>query len=796
MPAIALYLPCCGALLWLASRFVRRVTRGAALGLILLPMVFTGRALLTGQIYGPIDLPYMPEPLRAQAASHGIATFHNGALSDLYLQMMPWRKAVRYALEHHRWPLLNPSMMSGDILAAAAQPAFLHPLDLLSLLLPLAQAVTFSAAMTFFMAALLTFLYIREIGCGEPAALFGAAGWTFCGMIAFFVGWPLAAAWTNLPLVLLAVRRVCERPSLRNGSLLCLSFVLLFLAGHPESYLHIAAIGAVYGVCELRRIHLLKAVGTAIGAGVVAFMLCAIYLLPVLEAIPQTMEYSYRRDLFAKMPYVFNPEQTRTRLLYDLFPFYDGRPWDAPSKQRWFPETARVGSIVLAAAVAGILIGRRRERWFFLGLALFSLTAGADAPPISALFKKLPLFDITINGRFVFSAAFGLAVLAAMAVDELEQTRAARRFAVLATLVLLVLGAGTMALWASQLAAGLSPQFLTSMTLAELLPLAGCIAVVLWPRPVITMSLLVGLLLAQRSWEEGDIYPTLPAHAFYPTIPLFEPLRQETTPFRLVGLGYTFFPDTAALYELEDPRGYEAMTLLRYAETYLLWSIDQPVSFNRVDELNRPFLSFLNVRYAVAAVDRGVPPGWHLITSSLGSSLLRNDRALERAFVPQRVVLGTSPANDITEMMAESDFGRRAWIGGRSRPMEIENGPGTVAARWHGMDLVLAATMQRAGWVVISQSAWKGWRATVDGRRASLQYANHAFLAVWVPYGRHKVTLRYMPDGFVVGRAITGATLLALATAFLVSRRRSWRRGQGDRPSGAAIPSAAGGAGG
>ena len=775
MPAIALYLPCCGALLWLASRFLRPVTRGAALTLILLPMVFTGRALLTGQIYGPIDLPYMAEPLRALATSHGITTIHNGALSDIYLQMMPWRKAVRYALEHHQWPLLNPFMMSGDILAAAAQPAFLHPFNLLSLLLPLAQAVTFTAAMTFFMAALLTFLYVREIGGSEAAALFGAAGWAFCGMIAFFVGWPLAAAWINLPLVLLAVRRVCERPSLRNGALLCLSFVLLFIAGHPESNLHIAAIGAAYGIFELRqRKHLLRAVGTATGAGVVALMLCAIYLLPVLEAIPQTKEYSDRRDLFAKMPYAMNGEQTRTRLLYDLFPFYDGRPWDAPSNRWWFPETARVGSIILAAAIAALVISRRRERWFFLGLVLFSATAGADAPPIAPLLKKLPLFDIAINGRFVFAAAFGLSVLAAMAVDELGERRASRRFAIAGSLLLIVLGAGTIALWASQRAGGLPTQFLLSMTMAELLPLAGCVAVALWRRPVIAMSLLVGLLLMQRSWEEGNIYPTLPARAFYPPIPLFEPLRHERTPFRLVGLGYTFFPDTAALYELEDPRGYEAMTSLRYSETYPLWSIYQPVNFNRVEELNRPFLSFLNVRYAVATPDRAVPAGWHRVGSLPGSSLLRNDRALERAFVPQRVVLGTPGADVVTAMMAESDFGRRAWIGSESSaPMEVENGPGIVTTRWHGLGLVLEASMQRAGWVVISQSAWKGWQARVDGQRAPLHYANHAFLAVWVPAGSHKVTLRYKPKGFVLGRAISGATCLAMGGLAIAARRRS-----------------------
>jgi hypothetical protein len=774
MPAIALYLPSCVALAWLTARLIRPMSRGAALALLLLPMLFTGRALVTGQVYGPIDLSFMAEPLRSLAASHGITSFHNGALSDLYLQMMPWRKAVRYALGQHRWPLINPFMMSGDILAAAAQPAFLHPVNLLSLLLPLPQAITYATAMTFFMASLFTFLYIREIGAGEAASLFGAAGWTFCGMMAFFVAWPVAMAWTSLPLVLLAVRRLCELPLLRNAALLCLGFVLLFLAGHPESCLHIATIGAAYGVFELfrRRKQIARATTAAIGAGVVALMLSAVYLLPFLEVLPQTKEYHDRREVFASMGYVLNRDQLRTKLLYDLFPFFDGRPWDAPSSRWWFPETARVGSLVLAAAIAALAISRRRERWFFLGLVLLALDAGSDAPPIASLFKKIPLFNITSNGYFVFSAAFGLAVLAAMTVDALGERKPARNFAVVATLLAVLLGAGTIALWASQRAAGLPANFLQSMAMAELIPLLIGVAVALWRRPLLTSALLVGLILAQRSWEEGNIYPTLPARAFYPPIPLFEPLRQEKDLFRLVGLGYTFFPDTAALYELEDPRGYEAMTNLRYSETYPLWSLYQPVNFNQVEELDRPFLSFLNVRYAVAA-DGAVPPGWHRVTSSQGSSLLQNDRDLGRAFVPRRVVLGTPRHDEIDAMMEESDFGRRAWIEARSAPMEIGNGPGVVTSRWHHLELHLTATMARAGWVVISQTAWKGWHCAIDGRPAPLYYANHAFLGAFVPAGLHKVTLRYRPDGVVVGGALSGATALALVVAAAVWRRRS-----------------------
>src|SRR5213083_1069545 len=95
------------ALLWLSDRFITPITRRDALILFLLPMVFTGRALLTGGVYAPVDLPYITEPLRDMRGPLGVPRPHNGILSDLYAQMIPWRKAVQFALAHHQWPVWN-----------------------------------------------------------------------------------------------------------------------------------------------------------------------------------------------------------------------------------------------------------------------------------------------------------------------------------------------------------------------------------------------------------------------------------------------------------------------------------------------------------------------------------------------------------------------------------------------------------------------------------------------------------------------------------------------------------------
>jgi uncharacterized membrane protein YfhO len=84
--------------------------------------------------------------------------------------------------------------------------------------------------------------------------------------------------------------------------------------------------------------------------------------------------------------------------------------------------------------------------------------------------------------------------------------------------------------------------------------------------------------------------------------------------------------------------------------------------------------------------------------------------------------------------------------------------------------------MEHDGFVVISEAAWKGWRAYVDGRPSKIVRANHAFLSVSVPAGRHSIRLTYLPQSFVIGRAITFGTFgvigLSIAARFVMKRRK------------------------
>jgi len=67
------------------------------------------------------------------------------------------------------------------------------------------------------------------------------------------------------------------------------------------------------------------------------------------------------------------------------------------------------------------------------------------------------------------------------------------------------------------------------------------------------------------------------------------------------------------------------------------------------------------------------------------------------------------------------------------------------------------------------------WKLEIDGRRSPLVGYNRAFLGFEVPAGRSRVVLRYLPDGFVGGAAISGVTLAGCLLTPLVRRRRPAR---------------------
>ena len=753
-----LYFATAIAILWLTHRHVRPLTRGAALVLLVLPLALTGVALFSGGVYGPVDHLYQHDPLRVYAPRYAIGPAGNASATDIASEFFPWRRAVQESLRRGEFPVWTAYNLCGEPLAAEAQSAPFSPFTWLAVLLPAAQSMTFTAAIVLFLAALGAFLFARELERSETAALVAAIGWAFSASIVVYTQTAMGFATALLPLLLAAVHR-------RSFALLVLALALITTAGHPESLFLSVLVGAAYGVFELvrRREQRGRTIGIAAAAGVTALLLCAVALLPLLEAIPQSYEYQQKSGAGWVEP--DSNAVVLGTLATNFFPHLHVRAWMSPGLGFLPVETAAVGSIVLALAVFAVWRVRSAHTWFFAALALTGIAVGTRWPPLIDFLRSLPLMQITLMERLAFSAALALSILAAFGVDALARGGVRRTMLV----VLALLGVGMF--WLSR-SVVLAPGYGQWRPVAELLFL-GLAA---WrPRAV----LLVALVFAQRAVSEVETFGTYPARAAYPPVPVLEPLRDVREPFRLVGRGAALPPHMNTFYGVEDPRGYEALTFAPYFASEPLWcGREARVWFNRVEDLTRPFLSFLNVRYVLQRADESVPPGWRSVHSRDGLVLLENERVLPRLFVPSQVALTDMTDVQIVERMQDvADFRDVAWIGSATPGMR-DNGPGRITLRSYsrGGEYAFDAEMQRAGYVVVSDAAWKGWRAFVDGKRVDVDRANAAFLAVHVPAGKHAVRLQYRPWTFVVGGWVSVVTLVLLLIGAL--RRSGLRQRQ------------------
>jgi hypothetical protein len=88
--------------------------------------------------------------------------------------------------------------------------------------------------------------------------------------------------------------------------------------------------------------------------------------------------------------------------------------------------------------------------------------------------------------------------------------------------------------------------------------------------------------------------------------------------------------------------------------------------------------------------------------------------------------------------------------------------------------------------VVVAQALYTPWRAFVDGNPVQLWRANHAFQAVQLPPGRHRLELRYRDKQFLLGLVISGLSTIGLAAGWFaspVSRKRTGRASVRDIPA-------------
>jgi hypothetical protein len=116
-------------------------------------------------------------------------------------------------------------------------------------------------------------------------------------------------------------------------------------------------------------------------------------------------------------------------------------------------------------------------------------------------------------------------------------------------------------------------------------------------------------------------------------------------------------------------------------------------------------------------------------------------------------------------------------------PAQIRGGgPDTTAVRatlaaWRpgGMRITLNGTDTTTRYLLVSETWYKDWRASVDGKAAPVLRGDHALITVALPPGAREVVLDFASPEFARGKLLSLVALMAIAGLWgwnLVRRRR------------------------
>jgi hypothetical protein len=162
--------------------------------------------------------------------------------------------------------------------------------------------------------------------------------------------------------------------------------------------------------------------------------------------------------------------------------------------------------------------------------------------------------------------------------------------------------------------------------------------------------------------------------------------------------------------------------------------------------------------------------------------VLENTAAYHRAFVVPRARIAPSLGTALNEMVHQPFHPDQEVILAGDTPQSAElrtdrGGTGTaqvVAYAANGVRIHTSASAD--AWLVLSDTYYPGWTATVDGQPVPVSRGDVLFRVVPIPAGEHEVEFRFAPASVAVGLAISVVSLLVIFGMFVLAGRGGWRR--------------------
>lgn len=685
--------------------------------------------------------------------------YHNFLITDPVRQQYLWRQLAIENLKSNSLPLWNPDNFAGTPLLANFQTAAFYPPNILYWLIDFADAWSLQIVLQIVFGGLFLYFYLANLKLRWEGVTLGTLAWLGSGFFVSWLEWNTviqSALW--LPLLLLAVDKIFFFEKKRLWApIFILSLVASFFAGHLQTFFYLFVAVNIYVLFRAWQTRRYLALLVFFVSYVLFFILVSPQLLPTLVFIQESARSLDQANW--NRPEWFLPWQNLVQL---VAPDFFGHPatlnyFGIFSYQEF---VSYIGIVPLLFALFTLFSFKDSRVRFFALLAGGALLFALPTPLARLPFVwHLPLVSSVQPTRLLFLANFSLAALAAIGLDHfLKKTKDNNRILLIAVVLLLIL----VSLFTFARSAG---QMVSVRNLYLPLGLAGAsgLLVFLYQKlPWFQGWLIAGLLLLtlfdvsrfaikfESFSSRGYLFPKTKALDF-----LQEKAKGEV--FRIATAHDMILPPNFSLaYRLQTVAGYDPLYLRRYGQLVAAIESESPdlapaLGFNRIitpKNYSSKFFDLLNVKYllSLSAISS---PRYKLVFQEGQTRIYENTSVLPRAFFVSEVV-GVASVKEGLEQMFSDDFvlDRQAVVENLNwGTIYLPESPGKVIMRdYQDNRLTLETSSTSDGFLVLTDSFYPGWQATIDGRAVEIFPTDVAFRGVIVPAGNHTVVFRYPPS--------------------------------------------------
>ncbi|MCC6794021.1 MAG: YfhO family protein [Candidatus Hydrogenedentes bacterium] len=718
----------------------------------------------------------------------------NKLMYDPVMAFRPDFLRVQESFRAGIWPLWNDKEYCGIPLLANCQSAVFYPPHLLLLVTDVDTAMSLFIVIKLWLAAFVAFVCARLLGFNAWPARWYSIVWGLGCFTHLWAYWPITDVLVWVPLVFLGTEWIAERRFRKGIYALALGGTLLLFAGHPETAFAINAYIALYFIARVAfawkaGIRPARSIVSYATAWTLAISVYAIQLLPFAEYLQNVASVEQR----IQMPL------TASALTSLWVPRFFGTNaentfWDmnVHNSNLTIQQYAGMASWLGIAFVLFYLAqrsssfdGRSRARVTSILVATLASFAMAMDMPFLEWAHNLPGFSHMRTIYHVYFAIFAIPLLGVIGLDawfasprRLRETAAQLVILIpVAALVYFFYSYNANLIHASRLTPYVQQELFTALAFAltcALVLAAHCFT----KRTAFVWIAIICVSLCDVYWPVRGLNPSLPRANAFPVTPLIQAMQEKPAVTRFDVLSGGIVPGTIGNFGIEEWDGYDGLYPARpvrfreelatqiWEKNFALTGVDYYLNDPRREELVP-----IGKLAAQSAVMRE--------TTIENIEIYKHTTMLPRARLVTKLETASSTDALFERMLEDSFDPATIAITDAALPMSpLATSPtaaGTVAIREHTPQrVVIDCDAKSDALLVLADTFYPGWQASVDGKRETVMPVYHCFRGVAVPAGKHTVAFSYRPASVKIGFLISAVALVvSSAIAFRALRLRS-----------------------